>query len=65
MFTDDKLYDKSAIARVVRRCTRTIDNWRERGLLPPPDVNLGGRFPAWWGKTLNRSKAFATPAETE
>lgn len=62
-FTPDTYFDTSAIAAKVGRHSRTIRNWRTSGLLPPPDVLLGGRDPAWLGSTLNASPAFAPPAD--
>ena len=61
MFADDVLYTKPAIGRKIGRTSRTLDNWRERGLLPKPDVLLGGKQPAWWGRTLNSAPDFAAP----
>ncbi|TFH47328.1 MAG: hypothetical protein E4H01_08510 [Lysobacterales bacterium] len=61
MFTPKKIYDQRAIATVTSRSTRCIRRWRERGLIPPPDVLLGGRDPAWMGSTLNDAPAFARP----
>jgi hypothetical protein len=61
MFDPEKLYPQRAIAAHTHRTTRTIRNWRDRGLLPSPDTLLGGKNPAWWGRTLNEAPAFARP----
>lgn len=58
MFDEAKLYTKPAIGRLIGRTPRTLDIWRARGLLPAPDVMLGGRQPAWRGATLNAAPAF-------
>lgn len=65
MFDSGKLYKQPAVAKVAGVTTRTLANWRDTGLLPPPDALLGNRFPAWWGSTLNASKAFARPATAD
>ena len=61
LFKSDRFYDQPAIAGATGRSTRTVRNWRVRGLLPPPDVLLGGKDPAWTGDTLNASAAFESP----
>ena len=63
MFDPAKIYTKPAITKVVGNTPRTLDNWRARGLLPKPDLLLGGNQPAWWGSTLNEAPAFAPPAD--
>lgn len=65
MFEPDALYTKPLIAKKVRRCTRALDNWRKRGLLPPHDLLLGGKQPAWWGRTLNAAPAFRPEADAD
>lgn len=65
MFDPGKLYKQPAVARVAGVTTRTLANWRDAGLLPPPDAMLGARFPAWWGSTLNQAPAFTRPAEPD
>jgi hypothetical protein len=64
MFDPTRIYTKPAIGRTIGRSTRCLDLWRERGLLPDPDVLLGGKQPAWWGRTLNESPAFAPATPT-
>lgn len=65
MFTPNNIYDQRAIATVAGRSTRAIRRWRERGLLPEPDVMLGGRDPGWMGSTLNHAPAFARPESSD
>ena len=62
MFEPNDIFSQRDIATATRRSTRTVRNWRERGLLPSPDLLLGGRDPAWFGKSLNKAPAFARPA---
>jgi hypothetical protein len=64
MFDTTRLYSQRLLAAHTGRTTRTLRNWRERGLLPEPDVLMGGTDPSWWGSTLNSAPAFARPAET-
>jgi hypothetical protein len=61
VFTDDRIYSQVDLAAAVGRTVRSLRNWRDRGLLPEPDLLIGGREPAWLGKTLNASPAFAKP----
>lgn len=61
MFDEARVYTKPVIGRMIGRTTRSLDLWRQRGLLPPPDLMLGGWQPAWRGATLNASPAFARP----
>ncbi|MCC7488366.1 MAG: hypothetical protein IT485_01850 [Gammaproteobacteria bacterium] len=63
MFDPEKIYKQAAIAKIAGVSTRTLANWRDRDLLPDPDAILGNRFPAWWGSTLNKSRAFAKPEQ--
>jgi hypothetical protein len=63
MFDPEKLYPQRSVAVHVNRTTRTVRNWRERGLLPAPDVLMAGKDPAWWGTTLNASPAFTRPSD--
>lgn len=63
MFDDTEILSQAALARRVDRTIRTIRNWRDRKLLPKPDLMLGGRDPAWYGRTLNSAPAFAAPAD--
>lgn len=65
MFKDDELYDKALLAKKVHRTTRSIANWRKSGLLPEPDILVAGRYPAWWGRTLNAAQAFAPAAAAD
>lgn len=65
MFAPDQLYAKPAIGRIIGRSTRALDNWRRRGLLPPHDVLLGGKQPAWWGRTLNNAPAFRPEVDAD
>lgn len=62
MFDPQKLYPQAEVAVITHRSVRSVRNWRERKLLPDPDVLLGGKDPAWWGSTLNSAPAFEKPA---
>lgn len=61
MFDPEKIYNQTRIGKIAGRTSRTVRNWKDRGLLPEPDVLVGGKDPGWWGKTLNDSPAFAKP----
>lgn len=53
VFDNRKIYFTNGIADATDSCTRTVFNWRRRGIVPPPDGEIAGR-PFWTGKTLNR-----------
>jgi hypothetical protein len=62
MFVEDEIYGQPVVAKKAKRSTQRIrDWWKKEDLLPPPDMLLGGKIPAWWGSTLNNAKAFAKP----
>lgn len=65
MFDPTRLYPQRTVAELTHKTPRTLRSWRARGLLPEPDVLLGGVDPAWWGRTLNAAPAFARPERSE
>lgn len=50
----DRLIDKAAAARLVGKCSRTVDNWLNAGKLPQPYTLPNGRK-AWRESDLRKA----------
>lgn len=51
--SDPELVGLSDIATRLRVARATVDTWRHRGQMPPPDFVVSGR-PAWRWQTIRR-----------